>query len=129
MMTTSAALFGYVPRYRNPAKMRLKTLMTCGLLVASGQLLALPSTTFGDPGCSEWFVQPTATKKLWLMGFLSGMNVAEDRSGKPPKDTLGALTSTSQAFLSVDNFCRANPKGTVEAAGLALMDELRKKRR
>ena len=109
--------------------MTLKTFMACSLLAASGQLLAQPSTTFGDPGCSEWFVQPNATKKLWLMGFLSGMNVAADRSGAQPKDLLGTLTSASQAFLSVDNFCRANPKSTVEAAGLALMEELRKKRR
>ena len=109
--------------------MKLKTLMLSGLLATTCSLHAQTSTTFGDPGCSEWFVQPNATKKLWLLGFLSGMNVAADRAGTPPKDTLGTLTSTSQAFLSVDNFCRANPKGTVEAAGLALMDELRKKRR
>jgi hypothetical protein len=109
--------------------MTLKNLITCGLLVASGPLMAQPSTTFGDPGCSEWFVQPNAPKKLWLMGFLSGLNVAADRAGTPTKDLLGTLTSASQAFLSVDNFCRANPKSTVEAAGLALMDDLRRKRK
>ena len=109
--------------------MQFRTLLVGGLLAASCHLQAQTSTTFGDPGCSEWFVQPNATKKLWLMGFISGMNVAADRAGTPTKDLLGTLTSASQAFLSVDNFCRANPKSTVEAAALALMDELRKKRR
>lgn len=109
--------------------MQFKTLLVGGLLAASCHLQAQPSTTFGDPGCSEWFVQPNAPKKLWLMGFLSGLNVAADRAGTQPKDLLGTLNSASQAFLSVDNFCRANPKSTVEAAGLALMDELSKKRK
>jgi hypothetical protein len=131
----SPVLPGFVvsgPVAQAPFPMTLKSFIACGLLVASGPLLAqaIPaSTTFGDPGCSEWFVQPNAPKKLWLMGFLSGLNVAADRAGTPTKDLLGTLTSASQAFLSVDNFCRANPKSTVEAAGLALMDELRKKRR
>ena len=103
--------------------------MLAGLLAVSGSLHAQTATTFGDPGCSEWFAQPNATKKLWLLGFLSGMNVATDRAATPPKDTLAQLGSASQAFLWVDNHCRANPQSTVEAAGVALMAELAQKRR
>lgn len=108
-------------------KVALKSLLLATLLATTCQLHAQPSTALGDPGCGEWFVLPNATKKLWLLGFLSGMNVAADRQGAKPRDSLAMLPSASQAFLWVDNHCRANPKSTVETAAVALFDDLGRK--
>ena len=67
--------------------------------------------------------------ELWLMGYLSGLNVQHDRAGLLPRDPLDALNSADQAFVWIDNFCKANPLQKLEGAASELFSELKERRR
>ena len=101
----------------------LKNGLIIGLLVISssswGQI-----TVFGGSDCGRW-VKGDAVTKIWLMGFLSGMNIAMTSQGKP--DQLAKINSGEQAILWMDNYCKANPLKVVGDGAQELFIELSKK--
>ena len=90
---------------------------------ASAQNLNLK--IFGSSDCGQWLNQPTSSRKACLVGFLSGQNatfnmVKDDRV----KDPLERLNSAEQAFVWMDNYCRANPLKRVDEGAQVLFVEL-----
>ena len=81
-------------------------------------------TIIGNKDCGEWF--KLEGPKVWLMGYLSGLNVmvAEDKKNDP----LGNLNSAEQAILWMDNYCKANPLTTVADGAQKLYIELAQKK-
>jgi hypothetical protein len=81
-------------------------------------------TVIGKYDCGEWFTKRPS--KAWLLGFLSGMNSAraDDKTGSDP---LGKLGSGDQAFLWMDNYCKANPLKSIVDGGMELFIELQMK--
>ena len=73
----------------------------------------------GGYDCGQWFTSPVA--KLWLGGYLSGLNAANLYPGRDP---LNKLNSAEQMNLWMDNYCRANPLRTVGQGANALFQEL-----
>ena len=89
----------------------------------------LAQTIFGTPDCGQWVNdRPVAREqnKSWLLGYLSGLNVRHQLAGLKPADPLDKLNSADQAFLWVDNYCKANPLRKVSTAGFELFLELAK---
>jgi hypothetical protein len=91
-------------------------------------------TVFSPIECKAWLADRKREKrkgdfdsfaatsnKLWLNGFLTGLNVA-DTSGK---DILHAVDSETAA-LWIDRYCTQNPTSTVTEAATYLFIELRK---
>lgn len=101
---------------------RARDFMAMAVLVTSGAAHA--QVSFGDYDCGQWFTaarRPPA--QAWLMGYLSGMNEANAGTAK---EVLHKLNSADQAFLWVDNYCKANPLQSVSDAAKALYKELSK---
>ena len=88
------------------------------------------NTSLGKPDCGQWFSDTQVQKqsnRAWVMGWLSGVNNEFNNNapkGQTPPDYLAQLNSAAQAFLFVDNFCRANPLESVSAAADQLMADL-----
>ena len=81
--------------------------------------------TFGSYDCGQWFnAGPPA--KSWLLGFLSGVNfmVANPKKRYDPLDT---MNSAEQAYLWMDNYCKANPLKTIANGASDLYMELQEK--
>ena len=96
-----------------------------GVVLFLSSALSFGQTNFGDYDCGQWFVKREPAKG-WLLGFLSGINyIITDRAAK--YDPLSKLNSAEQAFLWVDNYCKAHPLEKLSDAGLALYLELQKK--
>lgn len=81
-------------------------------------------TTFGDYDCGEWFTKRNVAR-AWLLGYLTGINfmVADE---KKRYDPLSNLNSADQAYLWIDNYCKANPLKQLSTAGNLLYLELQK---
>jgi hypothetical protein len=78
-------------------------------------------TIFGSPDCGQWVAEKTPTRRAWLSGFLSGMNVM--RSALKNEDPLNELSSMDQAYVWMDNYCRKYPLQTVaQAAGILFIE-------
>ena len=60
----------------------------------------------------------------WVVGFLSGLNVMHDQARRQPPNPLDRLNSMDQAFVWIDNFCKANPLRKLDGAASELFDEL-----
>ncbi len=80
----------------------------------------VPMRTYGVPDCGEWINQNSNGNKAWLLGLLTGMNIRDATLD----NSLSKLTSAEQAFLWMDNYCRANPLRSVLDGGDALLREL-----
>lgn len=78
---------------------------------------------FGTADCGEWVKANTPQRKSWLMGYLSGLNSALSDS-KTNLDPLNELSSASQAYLWMDNYCKDNPLSAVPEAANTLFLEL-----
>ena len=104
--------------------MKIKTIGIV-LLLSHSLSFGAVSTHFGDYDCGEWFTKrPVAG--AWLLGYLSGINaMAADE--KKRFDPLNNLNSADQAYLWVDNYCKANPLKQLSSAGQLLYLELQKK--
>jgi len=86
-------------------------------------------TMFGSPDCGQWLNQKNTTHKTWLLGFLSGQNRvwlfwSRQTVKGELSDPLDKLNSADQAFLWMDNYCRANPLKLVSNGGIDLFTEL-----
>ncbi len=99
-------------------------LLTFLLLV----FVALPTTSraqatvFGGADCGEWFNQKkNPTARLWLTGYLSGLNAALAKGGVDP---LNKFNSMEQAYLWMNNYCKENPLKGIQAGANALYREL-----
>lgn len=102
------------------------TLVTVGLIFGFlGNSKAV--TTMGDPSCGRWMQyrqpngSPHMTMQASLVGFLSGMAVAEK------VDVLKTVDNES-LYLWIDNFCKANPLMYVFDGGLQLFIELKRRK-
>lgn len=82
---------------------------------------------FGNTDCGQWTAKPSATQKEWVLGMLTGMNYQHQMDGLWPVDPLNNLNSAYQAFLWVDNYCKAHPLNGVNNAVVDLFNELWKK--
>ena len=69
--------------------MKTMRLVAIAFMLASGTVLAQTATSFGQADCGQWLSQKTELRKGWILGYLSGMNIAHMARGSP--DTL--LTS------------------------------------
>jgi len=84
-------------------------------------------TTFGGSDCAQWLKNHAQRDKAWVLGFLSGWNGAWLMAQKEKEDPLRKLNSADQAFLWLDNYCKANPLNHLSEATQALYLELRRK--
>lgn len=86
---------------------------------------AQPAKHFGVPDCGEWIAANSTHQKAWLMGYLSGMNSIQTLfPGSGPKNPLGHISSANQAYLWMDNWCKANPLKNVAEGAFSLFAEL-----
>lgn len=95
-----------------------------GLVLLLSHSLLYGQTIFGDSDCGEWVSNKNGSR-AWLLGFLSGINSMQ-ANVKYKYDPLGKLNSASQAFLWMDNYCKANPLMYVHEGALILYGELQK---
>lgn len=61
------------------------------------------------------------------MGYLTGLNMMWDARRGTPGNPLNQLGSSKQAFLWMDNYCKANPLNSVADGGMDLILELAEK--
>lgn len=103
--------------------------LACALLLYATTAGAENTTAFGAIDCGQWIKSPRQADKAWLLGYLSGLNAMWQGDTKNiPRDPLDALSSADQAFLWMDNFCRASPLKKVDSGAIALFFELVAKR-
>ncbi len=76
-------------------------------------------TTLGEPDCGQWLAEKTPTRRAWVLGYVSGLNL----SGIEKMNVLGA-TSAEQIYAWMDNYCRQNPLDDVTHGGNKLFFEL-----
>ena len=96
------------------------------LLVFTSNSFAV--TYFGAYDCGTWLSSEKYMRehaKTYLIGYLSGLNAALATANSDP---LNRLSSVDQAFLWMDNYCRANPLENLQTGTRALYDELRKRK-
>ena len=95
-----------------------------GVVLLASASMVTGQTYIGKYDCGEWFTK--AEPKTWLLGYLSGFNVGTlSQMGFPLNyDPLKKLNSSDQAYLWMDNYCRANPLKTVLDGALNLYKEL-----
>jgi hypothetical protein len=82
-------------------------------------------TGFGSPDCGKWLADKSPLQKIWLSGFLSGMNAVHNAAFK--RDPLDELSSMDQAYAWMDNYCKKNPLERINVGGFELFVELMKK--
>jgi hypothetical protein len=93
-------------------------LLLLALLASSSQ----SATLFGAYDCSQWFsLTQDPLPKTWLLGYLSGMDYAT-----PTHSALDRLKSAEQAYLWIDNYCKANPSKKISDGAKQLYNELEK---
>ena len=102
----------------------MKKVIILILLIYS--IISVPAnaiTRFGGPDCGQWFDEGRRqSAKSWLSGYLSGLNTA---IATDTNDPLERLNSMEQAYLWIDNYCKANPLHHTQRAALYLFQELR----
>ncbi len=89
---------------------------------ANGALAAV--TEFGNPECKEWVDTNNPGNKVWLLGYLSGLNLAYAKANNDPLDH---MENVEQAFTWMNAYCKRNPKKTVGEAAQIFYMELKKK--
>jgi hypothetical protein len=83
---------------------------------------ALGATVFGTPDCGEWLSGKKGNEldKAWLIGYLSGISVANPKEGDP----LGKISSSEQIFVWMNNYCQRNPLKDISDGANRLFSEL-----
>lgn len=113
----------------------MKKITVLAVLACCSQIATAQHNAWGlgQMDCGQWIADGRNTDKAWLLGHLSGLNLsavmaAHNRKGAPPSiDPLSTLGSAKQAFLWMDNWCRANPLKRVGEGSLTLYLELTEK--
>ena len=109
--------------------MKSKLIATLITLTVSSPVFA-QTTRIGMSDCGQWFSDTQIQKhsnRGWVLGWLSGVNNQLNNDapkGQTPPDYLAQLNLAAQAYLFVDNYCRANPLETLGAAADQLMADL-----
>lgn len=87
-------------------------------------------TTIGNHDCGQWFnPQRREIARWWLLGYLSGLNGMYQMNVKREvDDPLAELGSADQAYLWMDNYCKANPLKNVNNGAVFLFVELLQKK-
>jgi hypothetical protein len=83
------------------------------LLVMSTHAAIGAVTEFGNPTCIDWVKADSPGNKVWLLGYLSGINVAVAKASKDPLDN---MDNADEAFTWMSTYCRNNPTKTVGEA-------------
>lgn len=104
----------------------LKKLLTVlsVFLVISANVAFAAVTEFGNPECKEWVDTNNPGNKVWLLGYLSGLNLAYANAKNDPLDH---MENVEEAFIWMDSYCRNNPKKTVGEAAQVFYAELKRK--
>ena len=89
---------------------------------------AFSQTSLGAVDCEKWLTKNSVYEKIWLVGFMSGLNFMHELNNRGGDDPLGQVKSSEKIFLWMDNYCRANPLKTVLDGALHLYNELRAKK-
>lgn len=105
-----------------------KTCSVClvifGLMLTAMELGAQTLQLRGVRSCGEWVKDkemPAIGNQAWLVGYLSGIAVATNKS-------FLRGTDNESIYLWVDNYCQANPLKSVAEAGVILHFELVKQK-
>jgi hypothetical protein len=109
-----------------------RLLGTIAVAVALLSTTVEAATIFGGYDCGQWVNRPRGRAhpaESWLVGYLSGRSVGHALLGGSPKDPLDALNSADQAYVWMDNFCKANPLRRLDGAADELFAELIAKKR
>lgn len=106
----------------------MKNWVVAVLILAMPTIGYAQSTYFGNIDCGQWVKAPHPGNKVWLMGYLSGMNKVWNGEAKKPADPLGRLSSVEQAVLWMDNYCKANPLKSVSNGAVDLFFDLVEKK-
>lgn len=92
-------------------KTKLIALFFC-FLCQTAYAQTLPDVR-GVPDCASWLQPEDATRelmnKLWLVGYLSGLNLGFSLDERRKPFNYFAGVTTGQIYLWMDNYCRANP--------------------
>jgi hypothetical protein len=84
------------------------------------------NTSFGRPDCGHWLKSQRPGDRMWLLGYLSGLNTMWTAASKSNLDVLDALGSAEQAYAWMDNYCQKNPLENLGSGAVDLFIELRK---
>jgi hypothetical protein len=104
---------------------KLIALLVLGVGLAQAQT-PREAMMWAVPDCGHWIRTPNDAHKTWLAGYLSAMNA-----------TLGAMAhktdvlkdmSPQQAYVWMDNYCKANPLSDANEGGNQLWSELVKRK-
>jgi hypothetical protein len=111
--------------HQQPFEKKPMKIKAIGIALLLSHSLSYGKLIFGNYDCGQWFVirEPA---KAWLLGYLSGIN-AMMANDKINYDPLKKLNSAEQAFLWMDNYCKANPLSSVVDGASDLYLELQKK--
>ena len=103
----------------------MRHLAIATLILFSSNCFAV--TVRGGPSCSSWlntrhtFSEGTSPNEFWLLGYLSGLSVANDT------DVL-SNTPNNSLVNWIDDYCRANSLRNLEQAGADLFFELKRQK-
>ena len=101
---------------------------SCALTALVGSLFFLPPAQAGislhEPGCRAWLETRSSDARGWILGYLSGMNLAWNAENKTPSEPLAALSSLDEVFSWMDVYRRANPRQHVGRGAIVLFFEL-----
>ncbi len=84
-------------------------------------------TYFGMPDCGQWINNKKPSDRVWLFGFMSGLNSMYTLRTKDGGDPLDSLSSAEQIVVWMDNYCQKNPLKKVGEGAADLFVELMKK--
>ncbi len=103
-------------------KTPIRIIAAAAICLAAQSSFARETTTIGTPDCGQWLTEKTPIRKIWLAGFLSGMNVFHMATSN--RDPLDGLSSMDQAYAWMDSYCGKNPLNNIGHGGLDLFIEL-----
>ena len=115
-------------------KTKLIALLLCFLSLAAhaqGSTQALR----GVPSCGAWLRPDSAiagvANKAWLIGYMSGFNVAmwlmDGTNNAPSNNFFSTGVENSQIFVWMDNYCQKTPLKSLDDGAANLFRELRAK--
>jgi len=87
---------------------------------------AFSQTSLGAVDCEKWLIKNSVYEKIWLVGFMSGLNFMHELNNRGGDDPLGQVKSSEKIFLWMDNYCKTNPTQSLKNGGVDLYIELMK---
>ena len=102
----------------------MKKLTAALILLACINAPAMGYTTFGAFDCGQWIKDQSPQKRVWLLGYMTGLSAMFTTLRTGQGDPLGKINSADQIYLWMDNYCTKNPLTTVATAGIDLYIEL-----